>query len=141
MKITIGSDHRGFDLKSQIIEHFKDIKWLDVGTNSKERTDYPIFAKKVCNNILKKEADLGILLCGSGVGVGIAANRFKGIYAAVCWNAQVAQSAKADDNANVLVLPANFISKEEALAIIKAWLGAEFKGGHYQKRLEMVEEC
>jgi ribose 5-phosphate isomerase B len=140
MKISIGADHRGYELKAKIIERFKDIQWIDVGTNSTDRTDYPIFAKKVCNNILKKESDLGILLCGSGVGVGIAANRFRGIYAAVCWNTKVAQLAKSDDNANVLVIPADFVSPEEAFNIIKFWLSAGFKGGHYQKRLEMIEE-
>jgi len=141
MKISIGTDHRGYDLKLQIIEHFKEVEWIDVGTNSKERTDYPIFAKKVCNNILKKESELGILLCGSGVGVGIAANRFRGIYAGVCWNTEIAKLAKGDDNINVLVLPADFVSKEQALLIIKSWLETEFKGGHYQKRLEMIEKC
>lgn len=139
MMISIGADHRGYDLKAKIIEHFKDIKWIDVGTNSKERTDYPIYAKKVCNNILEKRSDLGILLCGSGIGVGIAANRFKGIYAGVCWNAEIAIFAKADDNINVLVLPADFMGPEQAFLSIKIWLETEFKNGHYQKRLDMID--
>lgn len=137
--ISIGADHRGYDLKIKIIEHFKDIKWIDVGTNSKERTDYPIFAQKVCKSILEKEADFGVLLCGSGIGVGIAANRFKGIYAGVCWNAEIAKLAKADDNINVLVLPADFIGTEQAFLLVKIWLETEFKDGHYQKRLDMID--
>lgn len=139
MKISIGADHRGYDLKTKIIEHFKNVQWIDVGTNSKERTDYPIYTKKVCNNILGKKSDLGILLCGSGIGVGIAANRFKGIYAGVCWNAEIAKIAKADDNINVLVLPADFLGSEQAFLIIKIWLETEFKNGHYQKRLDMID--
>lgn len=139
MRISIGADHRGYDLKVKIIEHFKDIQWIDVGTDSKERTDYPIYAKKVCNSILKKEADLGILLCGSGIGVGIAANRFKGIYAGVCWNAEIAKFAKADDNINVLVLPADFVVPEQAFLSINIWLETEFKNGYYQKRLDMID--
>lgn len=140
MKISIGSDHRGYVLKSKIIEHFKEIEWLDQGTNSQDRTDYPIYAHKVCNDILLGNAELGILLCGSGVGISIAANRFKGIYAALCWNAQVAKVSKEHDGSNVLVLPADFISEQETYAAIEAWLEAKFQGGVYQKRLDMMDK-
>lgn len=139
MMITIGSDHRGYELKSEIIKHFSDLQWLDVGTDSKDRVDYPFFAKKVCRNILNGKSSLGILICGSGVGMSIAANRFKEIYAALCWNEDVAKSAKADDNANILVLPADFVLAKDAFAIIKAWLYTEFKGDIYQKRLELID--
>jgi ribose 5-phosphate isomerase B len=140
MKISIGADHRGFPLKSEIIAYFTQVEWLDVGTNSAERTDYPLYAKRVCKEVLGGNTQAGILVCGSGVGVSIAANRFKGIYAALCWNRAVAQIAKEDDKANVLVIPADFVSTPEAFAIVKAWLDATFKGGRYQERLTMIDE-
>lgn len=140
MKITIGSDHKGFELKSKIIKHFSNISWNDVGTSSDQRTDYPVFAKKVCSDILSQNADLGILVCGSGVGMSIAANRFKKIYAALCWNKDVARFARQDDNANVLILPSEFVDDDLAFLIIESWLNSEFKGNEYAKRLELIDE-
>jgi len=137
--ISIGSDHRGFELKKKIIENFKEFKFIDVGADSSERSDYPVFAKKVCKNILDGKADLGILICGSGVGMSIAANRFKKIYAALCWNAEVAMNAKVDDGANVLVLPADYVSTQDAFEIFKIWVANVFQGGIYQKRLDMID--
>ena len=140
MKICIGSDHRGYKLKKYIINAFKDIEWMDVGSDSSEkRVDYPVYTKEVCDLILKDVFELGILICASGVGMSIAANRFPQIYAALCWSPEVAKAAREDDYANVLVLPANFVSEDEALGIIEAWLHAKFKGGHYQKRLDTID--
>ena len=140
MKISIGADHRGFKLKAFIINYFKEIQWTDVGTDSEERTNYPPFAQKVCHDVLTGRVDCGIVICGSGVGVSMAANRFKGIYAALCWDPEVAKHAREYDGANVLALPANFITSEIAIDIINAWIDAKFKGGIYQKRLDMIEE-
>jgi ribose 5-phosphate isomerase B len=140
MKISIGSDHRGYELKSKIIAQFPEHAWTDVGTNSSVRTDYPIYAQRVCRNILEGKSELGILLCGSGVGVSIAANRFKKIYAALCWNEQIAARARQHDGANVLVIPAEFVSDQQAYAMISAWLSAQFKGDVYQQRLDMMDE-
>jgi len=140
MTIIIGSDHRGFALKEAIKKHFASHTWRDVGTdNESDRVDYPVFAEKVCRGLLNKEADLGILLCGSGIGVSIAANRFPGIYAALCWSPEVAASAREHDKANVLALGADFITESVALGSVQAWLEAEFLGGRYEKRLEMVD--
>ena len=139
MKITIGSDHRGYDLKEKIKKQFADITWIDVGTDSPERVDYPVFAKKVADNVAQKTADVGILICGSGVGMSISANRVPGIYAALCWSEAVAVAAKQDDNANVLVLPSNFVSVQEAVSIVQAWRKAEFRGGEYQNRLDLID--
>ncbi len=138
MKISIGSDHRGVELKSKIISNFKDIEWLDVGAYDLTKSDYPIYAKKVVQNIIDNNSELGILICGSGVGMSIAANRFKHIYAALCWNPQVASAARCDDMANILVLPADYISLEYAFEVVNAWLKAEFKGGRYQTRLDLT---
>jgi ribose 5-phosphate isomerase B len=140
MKISIGADHRGFQLKTSIIEHLDEHEWLDVGCYSEQRTDYPIFAKRVCEDIINAVADCGILICASGVGMAMAANRYKGIYAALSWNTETARSAKEDDGANVLVLPSDFVSAEAAFTMIDIWLKAEFKEGVYQRRLELIDE-
>ena len=139
MKISIGADHRGYALKTAIIKHFSTIDWLDNGTGSAERVDYPAYALAVTNDLMKQRAEVGILLCGSGVGMSIAANRVKGIYAGLCWSPAVATVAKEDDGINVLVLPADFVTVPEACAIIEAWLAARFKGGHYQERLARLD--
>ncbi|MCF7800256.1 RpiB/LacA/LacB family sugar-phosphate isomerase [Candidatus Babeliales bacterium] len=141
MKISIGSDHRGFELKSKIIENFKKIEWLDVGTDlgANQRVNYPMFAQKVCKNILEKKSEQGILICGSGIGIAIAANRFKKIYAGLCWDKEVAKAAKEHDNINVLVLPADFVNNNQAIEIINAWLSSEFKFGIYKERLDSID--
>ncbi len=143
IRIAIGTDHRGYKLKNKLIEKSTigshEINWIDVGTNSSERTDYPLYARKVVE-LLNKEADLGILLCGSGIGIAIAANRYKGIYAGLVWNETLARVAKEHDNVNVLVLPADYISDQQAIVMIDAWLSTPFKGGRYQERLEQIDE-
>lgn len=143
LRIAIGVDHRGFKLKEYLLSLSKinttNIIWTDVGTYTSERTDYPIYTKKVVNLILEKKVDLGILACGSGIGMAIAANRFKDIYAGLVWNADIAKSAKEDDNVNVLVLPADFVTLDLAKDIISNWLGAKFKGDRYAERIAMID--
>lgn len=143
MKIAIGSDHRGFELKQYVQEKSNQfnqkISWFDVGCFSLERCDYPEPSRLVALEVQAKMVDAGILLCGSGVGVSIAANRFRGVYAALVWDEETARLAKEHDLANVLVLPADFISKEQALAMVKAWLDATFLEGRYRKRIDMVD--
>ncbi|MGC2310364.1 MAG: RpiB/LacA/LacB family sugar-phosphate isomerase [Candidatus Babeliaceae bacterium] len=141
--IAIGADHRGFALKQFLIEHQFNtymITWHDVGTFSAERTDYPPYAHAVCNMILSKQADFGVLLCGDGVGVTIAANRFKYIYCGLAWNADVARHAREDDNINVLALPADYLTPSQTLELLNAWLTASFKGGVYQRRIQEIDE-
>jgi len=140
MKISIGADHRGFVHKEFIKQNISLVEWIDVGTYNQERTDYPVFVDKVINLIIMHKADVGILICGSGGGMAIAANRYKNIYAVVAWDIQSAQRCKQDDNANILVLPADFISLEESVEIIHEWLGRKFKGGRYAERLAMIDE-
>jgi len=145
MKIAVGADHRGFAHKHFIINNLmkvgdKTIQWIDVGAFTAERSDYPEFAHLVVQQILEKKADYGVLLCGSGIGMAIAANRFKGIYAGLVWNEKVAKAAKEDDNSNVLVLPADFVDANQSIQVIKSWLGATFKDDLvYKKRLEMID--
>ena len=144
MKIALGTDHRGFVLKELLKKHAnlasQQIEWIDFGAFDANRSDYPVFVDKVCAAMSSKSVDYGILLCGSGVGMSIAANRHPGIYAALVWNQEVARASKEDDNANVLVLPADFISEVQMLAMVTAWLGVTFKGGRYQERIDMIDK-
>ncbi|MBM3886547.1 RpiB/LacA/LacB family sugar-phosphate isomerase [Candidatus Dependentiae bacterium] len=142
MKIFIGADHRGFMLKNKLMQTLIEYTWVDCGCFSTDRTDYPIYAQSVCEGVLQDtENHRGILICGSGIGMSIAANRFKKIYAALCWNEAITASARADDNANVLVLSANEISFETALTLIPIFLTTPFKAGHYEQRLCMIDKA
>lgn len=143
IRIAIGSDHRGFEHKA-IIQHMvsietKRIEWIDVGCFTAERCDYPPFAKLVVEELQAHKADYGILLCGTGVGVTIAANRFAHIYAALVWNVETAVRSRQEDNANVLTLPADYLTAQECGEIITAWLNAPFLDNRYEKRLEMID--
>lgn len=140
MNIAIGADHRGFAYKEFIKKQFPAIEWHDVGADSAERSDYPAFSTLVCDLILQGKVQAGVLICGSGVGMAIAANRYKNIYAGVVWNEQVACVGKEDDNVNVLVIPSDFVTQEMAVACIKAWMGASFKHGRYQERIDMIDQ-
>lgn len=142
MKIAIGSDHRGFALKMALMKSFNDssVTWVDAGCHSKERCDYPLFAQTVAEQVQNKTVDAGILLCGSGIGMSIAANRFKHVYAALAWNVEIARLSKAHDNANILVLPADFVSEQEAVAMVNAWKAASFLGDRYQERLSLIDK-
>ena len=138
--IAIGSDHGGYKLKEEIKKYLDEIgmAYKDFGTDSEERTDYPIYAQKVSESIVKKECDKGILLCKSGCGMAIVANKYKGIRAGLVVNEKEARFAKADDDINVITISGNNTSIEEAIKIIRMWLKTEFKGGRYQERIEMI---
>ena len=139
--IAIGSDHGGFKLKEEIKKYLdeNDIKYKDYGTFDEERTDYPIYAEKVAKSIQSKECDEGILVCKSGAGMTITANKFRGIRATIGFNKEVTIASKADDDVNVLVLPSEYITISQAVAIVRVWLATEFKGGRYEERLQMIE--
>lgn len=148
MKISIGCDHRGYELKHTIITTFSEraaqpLEWVDVGAYSMERSDYPSFARKVYTSITDKSSEFGILICGSGIGMAIAANRFKGVYAALCWNEEIARIAYEDDGVNVLVLASDFVSETSNIAIVAtmldSWNSKTFKEGRYRQRLEMID--
>lgn len=139
MKISIGADHRGYVLKGELIKYFGEQQFFDVGTFDDERSDYPMFAQRVCTQIIIGETQAGILICGSGIGMSIAANRYKKIYAALCWIPEVARCARAHDNANVLVLPADFVSFASASDIVSVWMKEPFDGGGYADRLTAVD--
>ena len=140
--IAIGSDHGGYKLKEEIKKYFdeKGLEYRDFGTDSEERTDYPIYAKKVAQAVQSKECEGGILLCRSGYGMTVVANKFKGIRAASISNEEAAKFAKADDDINVITLGGDYLTINEAICIIRNWLATEFKGGRYAERLEMIND-
>ena len=140
--IAIGADHGGYKLKEEIKRYLeeKEIPYIDLGTENEERTDYPIYASKVAECICKGEADKGILVCRSGYGMTVVANKYKGIRAASISNEESAKFAKADDDINVITLGGDYLTVNQAICIIRNWIGTEFKGGRYAERLKMIEE-
>ena len=142
MMIAIGADHGGYKLKEELKRYFDEsgIEYKDFGTFSEERTDYPIYAKKVAEAVQSGKYELGILVCRSGYGMTVVANKFKGIRAASISNEEAAKFAKADDDINVITLGGDYITTNEAICIVRNWIGAEFKGGRYEERLKMIEE-
>lgn len=127
-KIAIGSDHAGLDLKTKIIAALKDLKFIDVGPLTSESVDYPDYADKVCAEIVSGTAFVGVLICGSGQGMAIRANRFKGIRAALAWNIEVAQLARKHNNANVLCLGSRVLPHGLAIDILRTFLSTNFEG-------------
>ena len=142
MKIAIGADHGGYQLKEEIKKYLtdKEIEYKDFGTNSEERVDYPVIAKEVCKSIQNKEADLGIIICKTGYGMSIVANKFKGIRCAACYTEESAKFAKSHNNINVLALGAEYLSTNEAICILRMILATEFEGGRHNVRLNMIQE-
>lgn len=140
MKIAIGSDHAGFELKQQLIPFLesKGIEMKDHGCYSAERVDYPDFGHAVAKAVLNNEAELGILMCGSGNGINMAANKHAGIRSALCWNPEISALARQHNDANILVLPARHITFEEAKNIIDAFLNSTFEGGRHADRIKKI---
>lgn len=135
MSIFIASDHAGFELKEYLKNYFN---FSDLGTYENSSCDYPIFAQKMCNQI--KEGDKGILICGTGVGMSIAANRFKHVRAALCFNEEMAILSRQHNDANVLVLGARIISAEIARNCVEKFLSTDFEGGRHQRRLDLIDD-
>ena len=138
MNISIASDHAGFELKQFIISKLTNINWQDEGCYSVESVDYPDFAHKVANHISEHPNEKGVLICGSGNGMQMAANKHPNVRAALCWNKEIASLARTHNDANILVMPARFISKEEAMEIITAFFGASFEGGRHENRVNKI---
>ena len=141
MKIAIGADHGGYSLKEILIEDLKSSGYdlEDLGTYSTDSVDYPDFSQKVCNQVTQGQADLGILICGTGIGMSIAANKHQGIRAALCGDVYSAKLTRQHNNSNVLCLGARVIGDELAKMIVHTWLDAEFEGGRHQGRIDKLE--
>lgn len=142
MKIAIGNDHGGTDLKWEIKKYLesKGYEIVNLGTDTKESCDYPVYAKKVADAVIAKEVDCGILICGTGVGISIAANKIKGIRAAVCSDTATARLVKQHNNANILAFGGRIVGVELAKDICDAYLEAEFEGDRHNRRIAMIHE-
>ena len=140
--IAIGSDHGGYLLKEEIKKYLDEIgmKYEDVGTYSEERCDHPVYAKEVCTRIQKNKAKLGILICTTGLGMAIDANKFKGIRCAACYTEEATKQAKEHLDINVLALPAKYLTISQAVVFIRTWLATEYLGGRYEERLQMIKD-
>jgi len=135
-KIFIASDHAGYEMKTKLNEHFNS--FIDLGTNSLESVDYPDFAHKLTNEVLKNEGSFGILICGTGVGMSIAANRSKGIRAGLVNNVEVARLVRQHNDANVLVIPGRFMKDEDAKNCVQTFIDTQFEEGRHKKRVEKI---
>lgn len=142
MKLAIASDHAGYDLKENIKSYLisKGHEVIDEGTNSTDSVDYPDFAKKLTKDVLEKNAELGIGICGTGIGINIACNKQKGIRAALCSDPLSAKLTRAHNNANILNLGARIIGDELAIEIVENFLNSEFEAGRHQKRIDKLED-
>lgn len=142
MKIAIGCDHGGIDLKQDVIDYLESrgVEILDLGTNSKESVDYPEYGKAVGEAVASKKADLGVLICGTGIGISLAANKVPGVRAAVVSDTFSAKMARAHNNANVLAFGARVVGPGLALELVKAWLDSEFEGGRHERRVKKIME-
>lgn len=140
MKIAIGADHAGFQLKKVLVDHLrsKEVTVDDFGPDSEQSVDYPDYAHPVASAVESGKYDFGILICGSGNGISMAANKHQGIRAAVSWNREVAALARQHNNANIISLPARFISNEEAIAAVDIFLATAFEGGRHANRVSKI---
>ena len=141
MKILIGNDHAGYTLKLSIIKNLEDkYEFFDKGSYSDESVDYPDYASIIAKEIQSEKGDLGIIICGTGNGVCMTANKFKGIRAVICWNEEIAKLAKQHNNANIICLPSRFIKVEEAIKIIESFILEKFEGGRHERRIKKINE-
>jgi len=138
--IPIGCDHAGFKLKNVVIEYLSknNIEVKDFGCNSEDSIDYPDFAHPVANMIEENPELKGILICGSGNGINMTANKHQGIRAALCWKTEIAELARLHNDANILTLPARFITNDEALAMVEVFFNTEFEGGRHANRVAKI---
>jgi ribose 5-phosphate isomerase B len=141
-KIAIGSDHAGFEEKEKIKKVLDEIgvEYEDFGTTSTDSVDYPDFGAKVGRAVRDGEVQQGIVVCGSGIGIAIAANKIHGVRAAQAWNEETARLAREHNDANVLSIGSRVLPEEEIQKIVRAWFGAEFEGGRHAKRIEKIME-
>lgn len=142
MKIAVASDHGGYLLKETVKKHLEDrgIEVLDLGTHSEESVDYPVYGKLCGETVANGETDLGVVCCGTGIGISIAANKVKGIRCGLCTSVEMAHLTKQHNNANILALGGRTTAPELALAIVDEWLDTEFEGGRHQRRVDMLNE-
>ena len=142
MKIVLANDHSAVDMKKEILAHLeeKGYQVIDIGTNSPESCDYPVFGERAGKMVASGEADLGILICGTGVGISLAANKVKGVRACVCSEPYSANLSRMHNDTNILAFGARVVGTELAKMIVDEWLAAEFEGGRHKRRVDMIME-
>lgn len=140
-KVAIGSDHAGFELKERLVAAIEALGFepVDFGTFSEESTDYPDFGHAVSDAVARGDFGIGVLACGSGIGMSMAANRHPGVRAALAWTEEIGELARRHNDANVLVLPARFIEQNQAVAILETFLESAFEGGRHERRVRKIE--
>ena len=142
MKIAIGCDHVGYELKKRVIDHLteKGHEVVEFGTNSTERTDYPIYGEKAANAVASGECDRGIVICGTGIGISISANKVKGIRCVVCSEPYSALLSRQHNDTNMLAFGSRVVGGDLALMIVDAWLSGEYEGGRHARRVQMISD-
>jgi ribose 5-phosphate isomerase B len=142
MKISIGSDHAGFPLKEKVKEYLQsqNIEVNDCGCYSEERCDYPDFGHIVDQQVTEEISNFGILICGSGNGINMTANKWSGIRSALCWNSEISHMARLHNDANILTLPGRFISEEEAFKCVDEFINTQFEGGRHSDRISKISK-
>ena len=142
MKIVLANDHSAVDMKKEILIHLeeKGYQVIDIGTNSPESCDYPVFGERAGEMVASGEVDLGILICGTGVGISLAANKVKGVRACVCSEPYSAKLSRMHNDTNILAFGARVVGTELAKMIVDEWLAAEFEGGRHKRRVDMIME-
>lgn len=140
MKISIGNDHAGTAYKETVVAFLENLGHTveNYGTNANDSVDYPDFIHPVAQDVEAKKADLGIIICGSGNGANMTANKYQGVRSALCWNEEIVALARQHNNANILSIPARFVSQQEALEFVKLFLNTDFEGGRHQKRIDKI---
>ncbi len=142
MLIAIASDHGGFELKEKVKEHLRErnVKFVDLGTNSTESVDYPVYGKACAEAVASGKAERGIVICGTGIGISMAANKVKGIRCGLCTSVEMAKLTRQHNNANMLAMGGRILETETALAIVDAFIDTEFEGGRHKRRTDMLDE-
>ncbi|MDO4471873.1 MAG: ribose 5-phosphate isomerase B [Bacillota bacterium] len=142
MLIAIASDHGGFELKEKVKEHLRErnVKLVDLGTNSTESVDYPVYGKACAEAVASGKADRGIVICGTGIGISIAANKVKGIRCGLCTSVEMAKLTRQHNNANMLAMGGRILETETAFAIVDAFIDTQFEGGRHKRRTDMLDE-
>lgn len=140
MTISIGNDHAGTRYKNTIVDYLKskNIEIVNHGTDEEGSVDYPDFVHPVANDVESGNVDLGIIICGSGNGASMTANKHKGIRSALCWTGEIAKLARQHNNANILSIPARFVSEQQAMDMVQIFLDTEFEGGRHQNRIDKI---
>lgn len=142
MLIAIASDHGGFELKEKVKEHLRErnVKFVDLGTNSTESVDYPIYGQACAQAVASGKADRGIVICGTGIGISIAANKVKGIRCGLCTSVEMAELTRKHNNANMLAMGGRILEADTAFAIVDAFIDTDFEGGRHKRRTDMLDE-